>query len=373
MASVLFLSLMNSAAWGGSEEIWYHTALRLAKSNYSVGVCCFSWPGKEDKIQILENAGCKIFLLPGRMHSRGLLRKFQISIKLRAIPFNHYEKIIVNQGGWKDIVHGPYKTLNKILPSYTLLFHNYDETDHLSKGKKNLFHNWINKAEKNIGDAGRIFTGIKKSTDIEVPRQEVLFNPITFSQAVNVTPFSSSPESKLIFAMLAELDVKRKAQDLLLKTLATDKWQERNYELHFYGKGKDHAYLENLIKEKQLSTKVFLKGFTKNVQDVLTNSHIILQITHFDAMPIAVTEALAVARSVIVSNVGDMPLWVKNDVNGWVATEATQNEIDSVLEKAWRCRSRLEEMGRNSFKIFKEKYPADPIEFFLKQAGIIKD
>jgi glycosyltransferase involved in cell wall biosynthesis len=101
-----------------------------------------------------------------------------------------------------------------------------------------------------------------------------------------------------------------------------------------------------ILLRKTTLFKIFLRGFTKNVQEVLTGSHAVLQLTHFDAMPIAVTEALAVSRPVIVSDVGDMPLWIKDDLNGWVAPQATIGHIDLVLEKAWQNRSQLEEMGR---------------------------
>jgi glycosyltransferase involved in cell wall biosynthesis len=370
MPSVLFLSLMNSAAWGGSEEIWYKSALYLAKKNYKVGISCFNWPGKEEKLQQLTNAGCELFLLPGRNETTTLIGKFKLRNKLRAVPFKNYERVIVNQGGWKDVVHGPFKKLNFHLPPYSLLFHNYDENELLSDHKKKLFTNWVQGAEKNIGAAEKIFSVIKKNIDADIPDQQVLFNPISFQSPENFTPFIISPHDKLVFTMLAELDIKRKAQDQLINTLSADKWANRNFELNFYGSGKDHSYLENLIIEKKLSSKIFLRGFTKNVQEALTGSHVILQLTHFDAMPIAVTEALAVSRAIIVSNVGDMPLWVKDDLNGWVAPQATINDIDLVLEKAWQKRSQLEEMGKESFRIFKQKYPADPIGFFLKQAGI---
>lgn len=361
---------MNSAAWGGSEEIWYKAALYLAKKNHTVGICCFNWPEKEEKLQQLTKAGCELFLLPGRNETTTLIGKFKLRKKLRAVPFKNYEQVIVNQGGWKDVVHGPFKKLNLRLPPYSLLFHNYDENDLLTGHKKKLFSHWVHSAEKNIGDAGRIFSIIKKSIDVDIPNHQVLFNPITFQSPESPTPFITSPRDKLIFTMLAELDIKRKAQDQLIHTLSADKWTNRNFELNLYGCGKDHSYLENLIIEKQLSSKIFLRGFTKKVQEVLTGSHVILQLTHFDAMPIAVTEALAVARPIIVSDVGDMPLWIKDDLNGWVAPQATINDIDLVLEKAWQKRSQLEELGKESFRIFKQKYPGDPIGSFLKQAGI---
>jgi glycosyltransferase involved in cell wall biosynthesis len=198
----------------------------------------------------------------------------------------------------------------------------------------------------------------------------VLFNPVTIQLPGCQTPFTSQPKEKLEFAVLAELDVKRKAQDVLIKALAAEKWKTRNYTLNIYGNGKDRQILEKLITDTGLSSKVFLKGFTKDVKEVLSNSHVLLQLTHIDAMPISVTEALAMSRAIIASDVGDMPLWINEGVNGWIAKKVCFEEIDRVLENAWQNRNSLEEMGKESYRIFRQKYPEDPVEYFLQLAGI---
>lgn len=370
MESVLFISLMNSTAWGGSEEIWYKSALHLAARNENVGVCCFNWEGKEEKLQQLRNAGCKLFMLPGKSETKSLWGKYKLNEALYKIPFSDYKKAIVNQGGWKDVAHGPFKSLYQKLPPYILIFHNYDTLEKLQGNKKKSLHNWVQKAEKNIGDAGRIFSVIKSTCNLDIPRNYVLFNPVTIRLPGCQTPFTSQPEDKLEFAVLAELDVKRKAQDVLIKAMAAEKWKTRNYTLNIYGNGKDRQILEKLITDTGLSSKVFLKGFTKDVKEVLSNSHVLLQLTHIDAMPISVTEALAMSRPVIASDVGDMPLWVNEGVNGWIAKKVCIEEIDRVLENAWEHRNNLEEMGRESYKIFKQNYPENPIEYFLNLAGI---
>ena len=46
MKSVLFISLMNGAAWGGSEELWFQTALYAANNGYKVGCAFYEWPQK---------------------------------------------------------------------------------------------------------------------------------------------------------------------------------------------------------------------------------------------------------------------------------------------------------------------------------------
>ena len=361
---------MNSAAWGGSEEIWYKSALHLAGKNQKVGICCFNWEGKEEKLQQLQKAGCKLYLLPGESETKSLWGKYKLDEALHSIPLSDYNKVILNQGGWKDIVHGPFKKLYQKLPPYVLLFHNYDTLEKLQKSKIKSLNNWVLNAEKNIGDAGRIFSVIKSTCNLDIPRNYVLFNPVTIQLPGSQTPFTSQPEDKLEFTVLAELDIKRKAQDVLIKALATDKWKTRNYRLNIYGNGKDKQVLEKLISDTGLSSKVFLKGFTKDVKEVLTNSHVLLQLTHIDAMPISVTEALAMSRPVIASDVGDMPLWINEGINGWIAKKACIEEIDRVLENAWQQRNKLEEMGRESYKIFKQKYPEHPVEYFLSLAGI---
>jgi len=370
MDSVLFISVMNGTAWGGSEELWYKSALHLAGKSHNVGVCCFNWKEKEEKLEQLQKAGCKLYLLPGKLETKSLWGKYKVNKALYSIPFSDYKKAIVNQGGWKDVAHGPFKKLYQRLPPYVLLFHNYDTLEKLQGSKKKSLHDWVQNAEKNIGDAGRIFSVIKSTCNLDIPRNYVLFNPVTIQLPGCQTPFTSQPKEKLEFAVLAELDVKRKAQDVLIKALAAEKWKTRNYTLNIYGNGKDKQILEKLINETGLSSKVFLKGFTKDVKEVLANSHVLLQLTHIDAMPISVTEALAMSRAIIASDVGDMPLWINEGVNGWIAEKVCIEEIDRVLENAWQQRNKLEEMGRESYKIFKQKYPEHPVEYFLNLAGI---
>ncbi|HJS53644.1 MAG TPA: glycosyltransferase [Chitinophagaceae bacterium] len=370
MDSVLYISLMNSTAWGGSEEIWYKSALHLAGRNQNVGVCCFNWKGKEEKLHQLQNAGCKLYLLPGKSETKSLWGKYKVNEALYSIPFSDYKKAIVNQGGWKDVAHGPFKKLYKKLPPYILIFHNYDTLEKLHGKKKKSLHNWVEKAEKNIGDAGRIFSVIKNTCNLDIPRNHVLFNPVTIQLPGSQTPFTSPAENRLELTVLAELDIKRKAQDVLIQTLSAEKWKNRNFKLNIYGTGKDKQILEKLVTDTGLSSKVFLNGFTKEVKKVLTDSHVLLQLTHIDAMPISVTEGLAMSRAVVASDVGDMPLWINEGVNGWIAGKVCVEEIDRVLENVWQNRGRLEEMGKESYRIFRQKYPGHPVEYFLDLAGI---
>ena len=370
MKSVLIFSVMNGTAWGGSELLWYQSALWLRKNKYKVGICCFYWTEKEEKLTRLKAAGCELFLLPGKMQTKSLLGKVKLRKALASVPVHEYDFVIFNQGGWKDVVHGPFKYLYKRLPPYSLSFHNYNTREKLSAKRKQILQDWVNNAVANLADTEKIFTVMKDVYSITVPRSGIQINPTTFTPPGGYTDFNSSADAKTVFSMIAEMDVERKAQDVLVKTLAEKKWKERNWELNLYGKGKDFTNIEKLIAELGLQNKIFMKGYSQDLQSSLTDSHLVLHMTHLDAMPIVVVDAMSVSRPVAVSHVGDMPLWINEGVNGWLAEKVCVEEIDRVLENAWQQRNKLEEMGRESYKIFKQKYPEHPVEYFLNLAGI---
>ena len=111
MKSILFLSVMNGSAWGGSEEQWFLLALWMAKKRYDVAVSCFDWPEKAERLNALQNEGIKLFLLP--KNNKGIIARWRLQKQVNKIPFEKYDLVFINQGGVKDISHSPFKTIYK--------------------------------------------------------------------------------------------------------------------------------------------------------------------------------------------------------------------------------------------------------------------
>jgi glycosyltransferase involved in cell wall biosynthesis len=352
MRSVFFLSLMNGAAWGGSEELWFRTALWMSTNGYKVGIGCYDWPEKQDRISKLKNAGCYIYLLPNK---KGLFKKITVKKILNSIPFNEYDLTVVNQGGWEEILHSPFTGLYKKLPAYVILNHNYNENAVLSFAKQKLLQQWISCAKMNFGATQKIFEVIERKFNISIEKKETLVNPITFT--ADTAPGQYPADDHCTWVMLAELDTARKAQDILINALSSSKWKARNWQLYLYGKGKDKEKLEKLIIEQDLENKVFLKGFTTNIKQTLLDCHLLLQCTLIDAMPLSVVEAMATGRPCVVSQVGDMPVWVEDGVNGFICPAVTIEGIDEVMENCWQQKNNWAAMGKNAFDTFIKKYP----------------
>jgi glycosyltransferase involved in cell wall biosynthesis len=370
MQSVFFLSLMNGSAWGGSEELWYKTALWMAGNNYKVGVCCYNWPEKKEKITTLQQSGCTIYLLPNKNDAKGLFGKWKLHKLVAALPLEQYELHVVNQGGWEEVLHSPYKKLYRRLSNYVLLYHNYNNNAKLSAARQQLLQRWIAGAAKNIFLSGKIMDMLQNNFGIAAANAILYYNPITITPPQQVIAYPPLQNGNYVFVMLAALDVNRKAQDVLIQTLAQSKWKSRNWQLHLYGSGKDEAALMKLIADNSMQDKIALKGFTENVAAVLEQCHWVLQITHIDAMPLTVVEAMAMARPCIVSNVGDMPQWIQHNHNGFVCNTATIPDIDNVLEQCWQQQGQWAAMGQNAFTTFIKKYP-QPYE--EKMAALLLD
>ena len=345
---------MNGSAWGGSEELWFRTALWMSRHHYKIGIGCYDWMEKQGQITELKNAGCTVYLLPNK---KGLLNKAFAKKILHSIPLQEYNLTVISQGGWEEILHSTFSNLNKKIAVYVILNHNYNETAVLSFRKKKLLQKWSSGARMNFGATKKIFEVIENKFRITIDNKATLVNPITFNPEVNATPYPEFTNDTCKWVMLAELDTARKAQDVLITVLSSSKWKARNWQLHLFGKGKDKEQLDKLIIDLGLTDKVFLQGFTTNIKQTLLNCHLLLQCTRFDAMPLSVVEAMSMARPCVVSRVGDMPIWVEEGVNGFVCNEVSVPGLDEALEKSWQQKSLWETMGKNAFETFIKKYP----------------
>lgn len=366
---ILFISTLNGDAWGGSEVFWFTMALALAKQGNAVTVAWLDWPERTAKNQQLLDAGCTVLPLPNYRFANNPLQKIWRKKKAAAILKKNilakkYRQVVISQSGFEDVTHSPFSAIQGLMSHYILLYHNYNLQQRLSAARRANLQKWTEGATLNLGASQQIFNAMPAMAGFEMANTAILYNPISFEPPTAPTAWPDLSNGNWVFTVLGQLDCKRKAQDVLVNTLAQPKWQQRNWELWLYGEGSDRGLLENLIQTNQLQNKIFLRGHTSNPKEVLAQSHLLLQLTHIDAMPIAVVEAMSMGRPCLVTNVGDMPQWVTDGFNGWVADAATMADIDAILEKAWQLQDKWPQMGERAFATFAQKYPAPYIAYY---------
>lgn len=373
MKSILFVSLMPGSPWGGSEELWYRTALLALHKGHTIGCVVYYWPGKEEKMKALRDGGAEIFYLPNKGRTKkNLLQRIENKISkqrsrafIRAVPVEAYDAVVVNQGAF-EIITPAWKGFAERLSDYVVLYHNYKEGEVFRGAKAAAIRRLAAGAKKNLLASWRITEVLKQYSGIELPHADTLFNPITFTPPASITAYPEvSGNYRLV--MLAALETDRKAQDQLVMALSQPAWKQRSWTLHLYGEGKHRVQLQSLIKKNGMDQRIFLEGHASDVKKVLQEAHLLLQLTHIDAMPLSVVEAMAMARPVAVSKIGDMPHWVEEGRNGWISENASAMEIGKTLERAWQQRTQWPQMGARAYEIFRKKYPASPEERLLNQ------
>jgi len=375
MSSILFISLMNSDPWGGSEVQWFATAKYALEKGDKVTCLVYDWEAKKAKMNMLAANGATIIYIPNygrtkksiyeRLYFEWITRTKQ-KIFIQQFDFTQFDFIVVNQGGFIEVANSPWKNIFKQLPSYVLTFHNYALDINIKPANVTVLTAWMKNAKSLICDAAKIVNVLEAQLQQRFDNVLPLVNPLTIERSINYTPYPALQNDQYKIIMLAQLDIERKAQDNLIKAFANEVWKTRNCIIEIYGDGEHYQLLQQLIKEYNLQQQVFLMGNTNDVAGVLNNAHLVLQITHKDAMPISVIEAMSKSRAVVVSDVGDMPVWIKDFETGWVAKDATVESMQNVLETAWSNKEQWELMGKNAFDVFTKKFPTSVEEVFYQ-------
>ncbi len=171
-------------------------------------------------------------------------------------------------------------------------------------------------------------------------------------------------------ACVARLHVREKGQDLLLRVLAGARWQERRYELTFFGSGHDEIGLRALTARLGLADRVHFAGCTDDVQAVWRSHSLLVLPSRTEGMPLALVEAMMCGRPAVVTDVGGNAEVIEDGATGFVAAGAELGALDQALERAWQRRDDWAEMGRRAASHIRLLVPGGPRDAGVRLADL---
>lgn len=128
------------------------------------------------------------------------------------------------------------------------------------------------------------------------------------------------------------------------------------------GEGKYSDELKTLVSKQELGKRVeFLGWFSKEkIVSYLVNC-LALVVPSLWPEPFGIVgiEAMSYKKPVIASNVGGLPEWLKDNVNGFLVE---YNDVDKLAEKInflFYNKNKAKDMGQEGEKIFQEKFSKD--------------
>jgi glycosyltransferase involved in cell wall biosynthesis len=367
----LFISTMASFPWGGSEELWSCTALRLRGQGHEVSASVVWWPQLSPKVLELGKRGIRLFFRKQPVHQTLPVRvwhkaKPQLGLQEGAVKWLRKHKpdlVVISQGGNKDGWKWMKFCREAGLPYVTKVSCNSEtwwpgddfaaEFTQSYRAARKIFcvsHHNLELLEYQIGES--------------------LSNATVCWSRYTVSPdqLHDWPVANGIWklACVARLDPVSKGQDLLLQVLSQRQWQERPLEVSFYGTGPCEQSLKKLANHLQVENG-FFRGHMANVSRIWEENHLLVLPSRSEGLPLALVEAMWCGRPAVVTDIGGNAEVCVDGETGFVAAAPAVKPLEETLERAWERRHDWQEMGKLARARAEQFIPKDPVGDFCRQ------
>lgn len=358
--------------WGGCEELWSRAATSLAARGQKVLASVIQSKPLHRRVLALRTAGIELHpwsLGKGVWHRLawhlGLRRPGWPAVVRRVAAFKP-DIVLISEGGtWP-----PGELLSQLarrgIPYATLSQANRD--DHWPDDEYRLV------LQPLMVNAARTYFVSRANLELaeyqlgcRLPNAKAILNPWTVDRQCPPPWPTIDPGDQLRLACVGRLHPPSKGQDLLLLSLAEERWKSRKWHLTFYGNGRQRGALEAMVARLGLSDKVTFGGHSADIAAVWSQNHALVLASRYEGLPLALLEALICGRPALVTAVAGNPEQVVEGRNGFVAETPTVEAVGNALERLWQNRSRLSAMGEFARHKLLAEHPVDPGDYLANE------
>src|SRR5258708_794895 len=175
------------------------------------------------------------------------------------------------------------------------------------------------------------------------------------------------------FLCIARLE-KVKGPDILLEAAKLLKQKSNDFSITFIGSGSMFSSLNDRVKEYGLSDNVKILGYVEDqalVNGYLKNSDCLIIPSRSESFPLVITEAIQTGLSMIGSDVGDMPLFIKGNKIGFIFKKENSEDLASCMGKMMKHGRVLGKKNKSLMKKLSDQFKMESIvENFLSSITI---
>jgi glycosyltransferase involved in cell wall biosynthesis len=367
---ILFLS--TNSDWGGAEELWSRTALKLAMEGLDViALVHTSLLAQKRVLELQESGGCVLsYPLPvtlWRRARRKLSGKTWSVLDLEELlPSVRPALVVISDGSALPPIDIAEMFVTMKWPFVSIAQNNCElwwPGDELAARYRKILPAalccyFVSLANQRVAE---------NQIGCKIENAEVVRNP--FNVVYDAAPPwpSIDVNSELRLACVARLEPAAKGQDILLEALAHPSWAGRRWRLTLYGDGPSRIGLARLVERFQLNGRVVFAGHVSIVEEIWASNHVLTMPSRWEGLPLAIVEAMLCARPVMATDVGGNSEVIENGVSGILAAAPTIASVQEALEVLWTRRGDLRDMGKAAAKAIRQKVPPDPIDVFARK------
>ncbi len=367
-----FVTINQSAPWGGSEELWSQAAMYLVQQGYSVGASVKHWQPVPSQIQDLEQAGCAITY---RWSNRSPWHRLRAGLSKGKVFHRWLDQfrpdlVVISQG--INIYGADWMAAcaNRNIP-YINLVHsaaeNYWPSDEAAKALAGGYQ----RAQKSFFVSHRNIALTEKQLAVKLDQAQVIRNP--FKVSYQAAPAWPQATDSFSLACVGRLDPVSKGQDILFEVLRADKWRHRPLKVTLYGGGSNPQSLRAL-KDLWHLDNVEFGHHVNNIEAIWEQHHALILPSRYEGLPLVIVEAMLCGRPCIVTDVAGNTELVEDNVNGFVARAPQAEFLDEALERAWENRESWYAMGKAAAEKVRQEVPPDPVSVFAREIeAVLKD
>lgn len=365
---VLFVSTMAGTPWGGSEELWTQTALRLAAQGVSVAASIHGWPKPDQRILNLANRGVTVRPRPQKptlvaAAARYVFGKSSIVFDIEN-SFGNFspDLVVISDGGPLPPIDLVELCIRKNWPFVTLSHANV-ETFWPSDEVGARYRKALPLARRCFFVSRANWSLLETQLGYCVDNAEVVRNPVAIDVGAPIPWPGQTLNGELRLACVGRLHPPQKGQDILMHVLALRKWADRRWRLTLYGDGPQRDALQRLSDRLNLSERVVLAGHRPVIQ-IWAENHMLVMPSRYEGLPLTIVEAMLCGRPALATNVAGNSEVIEDGVTGFLADAPFVDSFDCALDRVWAQRDKLEEIGTAAAASVRKFLPDDPIGIF---------
>lgn len=139
---------------------------------------------------------------------------------------------------------------------------------------------------------------------------------------------------------------------------AADIINKKNQKIKYYiiGSGEKEEDLKQMVQKKKLDDYIKFMGFRADVQNIMSQSDLIVLSSLWEGLPLTPIEAFSVGKTIVATSVDGTVEIVKNKENGILVEPRNVNELSSAICELVENESEKKRFEENAIKTYKEKF-----------------